>query len=100
MKRSKFSFRLFFGLFFLILILGAVISSELVSYDYFPEFLHSPLAWIKVLTRMPLGLVHRSYPYYAEGPMWFGLLLIAVNTGLQTVLVYFALDAYRKSRKK
>lgn len=100
MKRSKFDAKLFFGLFFLILILefALVLSAQFAPER--PSFLWRCASFLRVLSCMPLNLLDRSYPYYAMGPAWFGISLTVVNTGLQTVLVYFPITSYRKSRRK
>ena len=63
-----------------------------------PAFLKSAAIWIKVLLSLPLSLIHRSYPYWAEGGFVFTLLLVFATLFLHTLFVYFLFKSIRNKK--
>lgn len=53
-------------------------------------FFHNTfLNWVNTAISLPLVLLDRSYPFYAEGSTVFGLTLFILNVLLQTIIIYF-----------
>ena len=46
------------------------------------------LSIINVIISLPLILIDRSYPFYAEGSIILGMSLFIVNVLLQTIIIY------------
>ena len=45
------------------------------------------LSLLTILSSLPLYVVNKSYPYYAEGSLLFGVCLLLINVLLQTILL-------------
>lgn len=50
---------------------------------------NSILSVFKTLTSLPLSLIDRSYPFYAEGSTFFGIILVVINVFIQTFILLF-----------
>jgi len=45
------------------------------------------LSLISVIISYPLSILDRSYPFYAEGSVYFGLFLTLLNVAFQSIFV-------------
>jgi hypothetical protein len=70
---------LFFGIFLFEVLIQII--------DLF--YSNSILSIFKTLTCLPLSLINRSYPFYAERSPFFGIILIVINVIIQTLIVLF-----------
>ena len=50
---------------------------------------NSIISIFKIITSLPLSLVNRSYPFYAEGSTFFGIILVTINVIIQTLILLF-----------
>ena len=73
----------FIALFFIMLVSETAI--EVVRLFFHNTFLN----WVNTAISLPLVLLDRSYPFYAEGSTFFGLTLFIINVLLQTITIYF-----------
>jgi hypothetical protein len=97
--RNKFLIGLFSGLFVLVLAVDVALTL-LPSNENRPAALKWVISFFKVLSTMPLNLIDRSYPYYAQASHGFQLMLVLVNVTVQTIVVYCVTAHYLRTRKK
>ena len=63
-------------------------------------FFHNTfLCFMNIIISLPLVLIDRSYPFYAEGGALFGITLMLLNILIQTVLVFLIFKAITNYRK-
>ena len=62
------------------------------------SFHNSILSFLSVLISMPLVLIDRSYPFYAEDYV-LGIFLTVINVLIQTAIVFLIFKAITKYRK-
>ncbi|MDI1255866.1 MAG: hypothetical protein PSV16_07175 [Flavobacterium sp.] len=91
----KLFLKLFFGL-ALFEIIFMLVSMKFCGGDR--NFICSISHFIAYLLAFPLYLTDHSYPFYADGPFYFGIGLTIINLLLQTAFVYFLIMLY-KSKK-
>ena len=70
--------------------------------DNFPEIIKNFIHIIMYLISLPLSLIDRTYPFYAEGSLLFQIFLFLVNLIIQTAIAYFILrrSNFKKSTKQ
>ncbi len=95
-KIGRFAIALFACLFFDIAI---GIAGPFVGPDS-PAIISWPVSFLKVLIAYPLNLIDRTYPYYAIGPLWFHLTLMAVNNLFQATVFYIIWNEITKNRQR
>ena len=63
-------------------------------------FFHNTfLSFMNIIISLPLVLIDRSYPFYAEGVALFGITLMLLNILIQTVIVFLIFKAITNYRK-
>ena len=54
---------------------------------------------MNIIISLPLVLIDRSYPFYAEGGIVLGMTLMLLNVLIQTVIVFLVFKAITNYRK-
>jgi hypothetical protein len=64
------------------------------------QYTNSIFSFIKFLICLPLSLIDRSYPFYAEGSPYFCLFLTLINISIQTLIIIFIYSKLNFKNKK
>lgn len=88
----------FIKLFFVILIADFVIGL-LISVVSFPSYLTFLSIILDYTISFPLRFISPMYPYYAPGSLPYSIMIIGINTLLQTTAVYVLWRVFKLSRR-
>ncbi len=87
----------FIKFFFCILIVDVIIS--MIQLYPLPPNLTFISSILRYISSTPLQFIRPYYPYYAPGSIQFSLMLIFINTLLQTTAVYVLWRVFKLSRR-
>lgn len=92
----------FLKLLFILLFIEITIGFLSLIDDNFPEIIKDFIHIIIYLISLPLSLIDRTYPFYAEGSLFFQFFLFTLNLIIQTAIAYFILrrTKFKKSIKQ